>query len=188
MRIFFAIFPPEEIQLKISEIINQLQKNFIEIKWIKNHSNLHLTLRFLGEINENKVRQINQSVLNYFSDIHFKKFNIILNGFEFLPAKGYPRVIYLAVREGAENLRQLKINLDNGLSKVKFAAENNQKFVSHLTLARIKSRINLTTLQENLQNLNNKEFNFQVNSFTLMQSILTVQGVNYTELHKFNLE
>jgi len=188
MRVFFAIFPPAEIQLEVSEIINNLQNNFAEIKWLKNHNNLHLTLCFLGEVNENKVRQIKQSMLNYFNNISFKKFNVSLNGFKFLTAKGYPKVLYLSIREGVENLRQLKINLDNGLSKVKFAVENKQKFVSHLTLARIKSRINLITLQEKLQNFNKKQFNFQVNSFSLVQSILTVQGANYIKLQKFKLE
>jgi len=187
MRVFFAIFPPAEIQLEVSEIINNLQKNFPEIKWIKNYSNLHLTLRFLGEVKENKVRQIKRNMLNYFSNINFKKFNVSLSGFKFLPEKGPPKVLYLRIKEGAENLRQLKINLDNGLSKVKFAAENNQKFISHLTLARIKTKINLIALQEKLQNFNKKQFNFQVSSFSLVQSVLTVQGANYTKLQEFNL-
>jgi 2'-5' RNA ligase len=147
---------------------------------------MHLTLKFLGEIKEEKVPEI-ESILDRAVRNH-QPFSLKIKGTGYFPLKKkIPRVLWTGV-EADETLFSLQQRLESELEKVGFPREK-REFHPHLTLGRVKVP---SSVQETVHELEkHKELVFgemTVNKITFFQSILKPSGAEYNALSEYQLK
>ncbi len=142
--------------------------------------NLHITLRFLGEIPVSMVDEVHRVM----SSVAFRRFRIRIAGVGAFPTVSRPRVIWVGVREGAEELARIHDEIERGLRRLGFRPER-EEFVPHITLARIKGSRNLDRVVKLLNQYADVEVGeMTVEVIRLKQSILTRSGPIYRTLRE----
>jgi 2'-5' RNA ligase len=181
MRTFIAIELPSELKDRIAKVISELRaSDFCDAAWIP-EPQLHLTLKFLGEINEKDVNSISPVLEKICHSM--KAFYLQLKGVEHFNQK----VIWMGGNTGQEETTKLANKIDSELHKLGFPKEK-REFSTHLTLARIKHIKDKIKFQQILEEYADKDFGiFPVREIKLFQSVLTKQGPIYKELASFML-
>ena len=169
MRCFIAIDLEndyfKELQSQIKDIKGTFPKSF------------HLTLKFLGEVEENKADKIKELLRK----IRFEQFNIYSSNIGFFPNENYIRVVWIGL-EPRDRIIELQKKIDNELLKL-FPKE--KKFEPHITLARIKYIKDKGKFKELVKNIKVEKIEFKVDNFKLMKSTLTKQGPIYEVIETF---
>jgi len=131
MRAFLAVKLSENIINDIKNLQEELKKYTIKGRWT-NKDNLHITLKFFGEINEEQVSKIRETI----NDIsaNFKSFYIRLNKIGCFEGKDNIRVLWVDVKND-NNLILLHDAIETELSKAGFKKDD-RKFKTHITVAR----------------------------------------------------
>ena len=173
MRCFVAINLPEEVKENVKKIVASIPEN--GIKKVA-PENLHLTLKFLGEIGERAIRKVE----NKLSEIKFNKFLVELKDIGFFPNRNFVRVVWVGVGEGREEIEELQKKIDEKLNEL-FKKEEN--FEPHLTIARVKFLKDKKIIQK-LEKIKFEDC-FEVESFELMESILQKNGPRYKVIKSF---
>ncbi len=186
MRTFIAIEISKDIIEKINNFIfktyQEIDKN--KISWVKKE-NLHITLKFLGEINENQI-EIVKNVLKYIAK-DVEDFFISLEGLGLFPNLKSPRVIWIGIKKGEEKLKFLSNIINENLSKYGFLKEE-KEFASHLTIARIKKIKSINEIINYFEKYKNQFFGIsKVKNITFFQSILKPEGPEYFVIEKIFL-
>jgi 2'-5' RNA ligase len=171
MRTFIAINLPEEIKKKIIEIQNKLP-DFVGKKI--EEENLHLTLKFLGEVSEGQIKIVKEKL----KKIKIKKFNAKISDVGVF-TETFVRIIWIKI----ENCQELQEQIDEVLSGL---FEKEKRFMSHLTIARVKFCKDRKKLIEEVQKLKLND-EFLVDEFELMKSDLKREGPVYHVLDKYSL-
>lgn len=179
-RIFLAIETPKNIKQKVTELTSGIKKRTSHVKWVV-PENFHINLRFLGNVSEEKISKLIESL----KDLRFDKFKLELKGVGAFPSKNYIKVLWLGVV--SDTLSKLKNGVDARLTRIGFAKEN-REYVPHMTLARVKTASSKEQLLKFITENSDKELgNFEVENFYLYESRLSPKGPEYIELHKFEL-
>jgi 2'-5' RNA ligase len=179
MRLFIAIDLPEEAK----ENIEKLKLELKGIKGIKpvSKENTHLTLKFLGEVSDNKADEIARAL----SQIKFKPFKTSISKMGVFPNENRIQVLWIDA-EPAEPLFELKKMIDAALPRFK----DDHPFKSHITFARIKYIANESDKKKILdilkRHINKTEF--LVNKFRLYKSDLQPTGPVYGVVKEFASE
>lgn len=183
MRIFIGIAFSEEYKNILKDIKDHWKTKLVsKIKWT-DEKNFHLTLRFLGEVEDNRVDQVKDILTNIKKNSFI--FEAGLGGF--FPSIKKPRVIWVGVKKGHKECMVLEDDISNNLSKLGFQKEE-RPFKAHLTLGRIKYLDYKDKWHDLLKYLNDITWpEIKISHFTLWQSTLTRQGPIYTPLAKYNL-
>ena len=188
MRVFIAIDIDEVIRQDLADLQDEMRSKVdikrSDAKWV-NPDQMHLTLKFLGEIEDSQV--IN--VCNITREIAQKheRFAMEISGVGFFGGKS-ARVLWVGTRQENENLLQLQSDLDEQLALIGFSKDN-RKFSAHLTLCRIrntKAGFKLAQLTKEYENY--CPGNVPVDSICVYQSELTKQGPVYTLLGNYKLQ
>ncbi|QRN84050.1 RNA 2',3'-cyclic phosphodiesterase [Chloroflexota bacterium] len=180
-RIFIAIRMPDEVIQKITQISQYFQSQLPEkaLKWVETE-NLHLTLKFLGEIPEASISQV-QELLTQVTAAQ-KSFELSVEGLGMYPHAEQPRTIWLGVK-GAKPMISLHGMLENALEDIKIEKEN-RPFNPHLTLGRVRERTSREVAHHIGETLAAFKVDslgtFQVSQVHLIESLLTPQGPIYT--------
>lgn len=177
MRLFAAL----EIGDNVKDYVYDLQKKInnpklAKIKWIFKKS-LHVTLKFLGEVPEDKIEDIKQAL----KEVKFDKFELKTTKLGFFPDERKPRVIWLGL-EPEQKIIELQQKIDEALLTV---FPTNQEFRAHLTLGRVKLIKKKQEFVDMLQKMETEELSFEVDGFKLMQSKLKREGSVYTTIEEF---
>ena len=185
MRTFIAIDLDQTIKDALSALIKKLDSGDRNIRWVKPQG-MHLTLKFLGEVSEDKIQEV-QSVLGRIVE-DYSRFQLSLKGTgTFPPEARIPRVLWIGIEENA-SLQNIQARVENELHKIRFPKEK-RKYHPHLTLGRVKGSQNLETVMETFGSHNRAEFgNMTVNRLTLFKSTLKPSGAEYTILSEFCLK
>ncbi len=181
MRAFIAITLPEDLRKEISKLQSELRKeNVFSGNWT---SSYHITLKFLGEIDEEKLEKIKNILENICTKT--KKFTIELNGVSGFPSENYIRVLFIDVGKGNEPAMLMQRQIDAGLKKY-FEMEKN--YANHITLIRVKSVSNKQKLKEIIEAYKNKSFGtMAINKLSLIKSTLAPGGPVYETIKEFQL-
>lgn len=184
MRCFIAIPLPGNIKQALSQIQSQLKTTEAHVKWVKSE-NIHLTLKFLGNIKDEEVGEISRNLKDAFRE--FQSFESSLGELGTFPTISNPRVIWLGIDKNADKITQLQQKTEDILYNLGFNKEK-RKFHPHLTLGRVKSKKNINKLIDMVKNfpLENSQ-TFRVDKIILFQSILKPSGAEYTALNSFKL-
>lgn len=173
MRVFIAIDLPQEIEDYFKEIQNQIKSN-VKLSLAKDS---HLTLKFLGEIDQEKVDDTTEKL----NKIKFAKFKIRLSEIGFFPSENYVRVVWIGIIP-VEEINGLQKRVDSALKQF----PSDFKFHPHITLARVKFIEGKKEFIDKIKNIKIKPIEFEVSNFKLIKSTLTPEGPVYEDLATFN--
>ncbi|MGC8479514.1 MAG: RNA 2',3'-cyclic phosphodiesterase [Candidatus Micrarchaeia archaeon] len=178
MRCFLAIDIPENIKNNINIIQDKLYKKDLVLV---NKDLLHITIKFFRNIDIKVADEIFRNL----QDFDFKIFDISLNGFDYFRFNNDSGILFININKNSENLSLLYEELER---RCFFDYSNShEKFIPHLTVARIK-KFNLQ-LVEQIKEFNNFEFgSFQIKRLSFKKSTLTNKEPIYEELRSFDLE
>jgi len=175
-RAFIAIdFPPEIIK-EIARIQNILKKKQFTGKTTE-LENLHLTLKFLGEISLPTLEKVKEEL----SKIKLKKFEASPGEAGTFSYRKKPRIVWIKIN--GKEIFELQLAVDLAMEKCGFVKE--ERFMSHLTLARVKYVKSPSDFIEYVKNLSVREFKFEVEGFKLMKSELKMVGPVYETLKTY---
>ncbi len=187
MRTFIAIELPQEIKDKLSKLQALLKKTGADVKWVE-PKNIHLTLKFLGEIDEAKSTEITGIIEETAKDS--KKFQVDLSSLGAFPKIEFPRVIWVAINKGDKEIKILAEKLEEKIEKLGIPREE-RTFSSHITIGRLKCPVNKDKLVKTLREIGNYfesgNTEFDVSKITLLKSTLSSGGPTYEPLKVINL-
>jgi len=179
IRTFIAIELPEKIIYTIGKVQEEIKSYGLKIRWVR-PENIHLTLKFLGDTKaadkENVARAVSESVTGY------PPISLAVKGIGVFPGIKRPRVIWLGVSNQLDVLTTFQKTLDEKLEAIGFPKEN-RPFRGHLTLGRIKSKIDPKKLNDALKEFTRFESeHFLADRIILYKSDLKPNGPVYTKL------
>jgi 2'-5' RNA ligase len=185
MRLFIAIDINDDVCKAVAKLQQELKRrlqNQKGIKWVSPDV-MHLTLKFLGEADENRIDEINSALEIACGDKKSFEFELSLIGTFGRPAS----VLWLGSAKQSEEIVALAADLENAFEAIGFEKEK-RPFSTHLTLARIKDNID-RDLQKILKDYTKVSIpRVSVDSVCLYKSQLTSTGSVYTLLRKVELE
>ena len=185
IRCFVAIEIPEAIQTLLTSAQEELRKKIRGASWVK-HGNIHLTLKFLGDVGPNQIRII-RNVIEQAVDTR-SPFSMEIGGIGAFPNLTRPRVIWTGVKAGADEIVSIAKSINAGLGQHGYERDEKQ-FRPHLTLARLRHRINLKPFVDVFEQYDTiKGATTVVNQIRVVQSQLRQSGGVYTPLEtcRFN--
>ena len=158
IRTFIALELPREAINYIRELQKQIEKQNLFTGKLTETENLHLTLKFLGEIDEKKVEEVKKKL----REVKMQSFEAEL-GEVGIFSKRFIKIIWLKL----ENCNKLQREVDEKLKEI-FQPE--QRFMSHITIARVKHVTNRKELVDYIKNIKTKQIKFKVDKFFLKKS------------------
>ena len=184
VRAFIAIAVSEPVLNSCEEIMARLRNLNVHGRFSKTES-IHLTLQFLGNIEEDQIVRIAQVLEQAGSGV--APFDLEVGRLGVFPHLTHPRVVWIGV-EPVDALMTLQSKIQQGLEPLGFPKEN-RDFHPHLTLLRLKSRKNLRQLAQYIdtEGPGLRAGVIQAEQIHLYQSILKPQGAEYLKLFTFRL-
>ncbi|HLD89061.1 MAG TPA: RNA 2',3'-cyclic phosphodiesterase [Candidatus Nanoarchaeia archaeon] len=175
MRLFIAVEIPEEHKGYLRELQKKIKCDEAMMTFVRD---FHLTLKFLGEVDEKKIDEIKGLI----DCADFKRFEAFVDDkIGFFPSEKNPRVIWLNI-EPEEKFAELKEIIDNKLEKL-FVKDKN--FKAHITLARIKFVKEKELFQKKIDEIKKnmlEKKHFAVDSFKLKRSVISRKGPEYEDV------
>jgi RNA 2',3'-cyclic 3'-phosphodiesterase len=189
IRSFIAVELPDKVKDGLGRIQSTLKSDDPNCtKWVDPQS-IHLTLKFLGNIDVNRIDAITGAMQD--TAALFDEFRLQIGGLGAFPNLRRVQVIWVGIKGDIERLLALQKNLDTKLAKLGYLPEK-RAFVPHLTLARVRDYASpaerlalgelITGTRENLM------FNVAVTSLSLMRSQLNPKGAIYSQLRSVELQ
>jgi 2'-5' RNA ligase len=142
--------------------------------------NIHITLRFLGNISRNRVEE----VIKLLDEVEFYPFDVELKGVGVFPNLRRVNIVWVGIEEGNVELVNAFNQLEEKLKGIGFKSDR-RGFSPHITVARVSSGRNRDALVEMVSDWSDREFGgFRVNAIQLKKSVLTPRGPIYSTLHE----
>ncbi len=177
-RMFVAIALPEPIRAALAALTQPLP----EVAWTP-HAQLHLTLRFLGDVADERLEAVTQ----HLSSVRVEPFILPLEDIGSFPPNAAPRVVWVGVGRGHPRLHQLRQRVDDALLAAGLLDLDVHLFHPHITLARCKENAPATVRHWVRAHREYVGPLFRVDAFDLMQSRLQPAGAVHTQVQRFAL-
>lgn len=200
-RIFIAIELPPDLRARISQHIDGLRRELPEVRasWTR-EENLHLTLKFLGDVPVADIPKISSGVEAAAQT--FNRFELVVSGCGAFPPHGQPKVLWIGTEPGVQggvptratrlgyktsSLPTLHNALEDECSAIGFPREV-RAFHPHLTIARLRSAKSARRLAELHTQLGFSPQSFTVSEVVVFRSKLRSQGAQHTALSQHALK
>ena len=184
VRLFVAVEIAEEIRKKLADFEDELKRVDADVGWVA-PENLHITLKFIGLLDEEKIEAVTTILKD--TVVHIKPFDLHYRGVGTFPTEKNPRVVFADIIDEGGVLAKVHERLDNQFMALGVEHED-RKFNAHLTVGRIKTRRNVRRLIENLNSYHGFDFGSEhVAQVVLMKSDLLPDGPVYTKLQSVDL-
>jgi 2'-5' RNA ligase len=184
VRSFIAV----NLNSDIKEYLASLQANLnvpeTKIKWV-GKNNLHLTMKFLGDISLEQ-RELIKSILKEITSRYSPFIIKLSSNIGTFPTYQMPRIIWVGIKEGISEIKKLHNSIENNLSNNGFPRED-KEFSGHITIGRVKFIRDKTNFIQILKRIEVNNFTQEVGSIDLMESKLTPDGPIYNITAKFPL-
>jgi 2'-5' RNA ligase len=184
IRTFIAVKLPETVLAAIDGVQERLASHGFNVRWVTT-GNIHLTLKFLGEVDKDEVDGI-AAVLT--EAVHgFAPLRLAAAGVGVFPSVKRARVIWVGISGQLPELAALQRSIEDRLAGIGYPHEK-RPFSGHLTLGRVKGRIAASRLTSAMVAL--RDFaseTFEVDRVVLFKSDLRPTGAAYTELRQITL-
>jgi 2'-5' RNA ligase len=179
LRAFLAIDLPSGLRPVLSRVQEELKKSGADVKWVP-VGNVHITLKFFGQIPEAQVEPIVAAVGSVARTQ--ASFSLNVTGAGAFPTVNNPRVVWLGVGGDLAVMGGFYRQLEEAFATLGFPPEG-RAFAPHLTLGRVKSPRNRVDLSRRLAAVAAPEGEpFQVREIILYRSNLSPQGATYVPL------
>lgn len=184
MRCFVAVPVGEGIRRRVGELQGTLRRVGADVKWVE-EENLHLTLKFLGEMEEAALERL-RGLLSAEAS-RWGPLAVEYSGTGVFPGEDRPRVVWVGVRGDVEKLAGLAAAVERAAAQVGVPREG-RPFVAHLTVGRVRSPRHVPRLAEALRRCRESVFGRdEIREFLLFRSTLTPSGPVYEPLGRFPL-
>ncbi|MEA3369610.1 MAG: RNA 2',3'-cyclic phosphodiesterase [Candidatus Ratteibacteria bacterium] len=177
-RVFIAISLSEAISKKIEVIQDKLKKTKADVRWVK-PANIHLTLKFLGNITPEQISGLKQGLEKIARK--FQPFSIFIEEMGSFPSIDSPRVIWVGISRGKEILNKMNKAIEDDLAKIGFPREE-RAFHPHLTLGRCRSSKHRSQLAKQIKTESAFLGALAVDRISIYKSLLTSEGPVYSLL------
>jgi RNA 2',3'-cyclic 3'-phosphodiesterase len=180
LRTFTAVEITPAIRARAGKLIAALAGTAADVKWVEPH-NLHLTLKFLGDVRQEEIVQVCQAMTRGAAQV--EAFELDVRGAGAFPNAARPRTVWLGAGEGREPMVVLHDRVEAALAKLGYRQEH-RRFQTHLTIGRVRGTgAGIVELGKLLQ----QQADFQagrmaVGKVTLFSSTLTPDGPIYDVL------
>jgi 2'-5' RNA ligase len=180
MRLFVALEIPSTVRENLAELLKSLRSMSPQTRWVR-PENLHVTLKFIGEVPETKLAAIRSALAGARSD---QPVTLDFRGLGFFPNEKHPRVFWAGI-EASANLKTLAADIDKATEKLGIPREK-RPFSPHLTLARFEPPRLPEKLRAAIQENSARDFgSLCTNQFQLIESKLKPSGAEYTTVESF---
>jgi len=188
VRSFIAIELPDELKLALTRLQSQLKSGReYPVKWVDPYS-VHLTLKFLGNIDVARIGEI-MGVIEM-SAQGIPPFHLEVGGLGVFPGLRRVQVAWVGLGGDVDRLSQLKQRIESNLVPLGFVAES-RPFKPHLTLARVRERASpeerdsfgRLIAEASIED----KYSFNVDAVSLMKSQLTREGAVYSRIGSVKL-
>lgn len=184
MRAFIAIELPVPVKEALEALINRLRQSGAKASWVK-PGNIHLTLRFLGELPETDVNRLGERLALAYQGV--SPFELSVAGVGAFPNLRKPSVVWTGVAPLEGPLARAQAIAENAAVEIGLPPEQ-KPFRPHLTVARIRDARRLGDLRARLAREQGFQGGaFQVDSVSLFSSQLTPQGPIHRQVREFRL-
>ena len=180
MRLFVAFDLPNAVRNALATLAQRLRPECRAARWVRAES-LHLTLKFLGETDPQKLPEIRAALAAIrFAQPVAMDFRVL----GFFPNEFKPRILWCGV-QATPNLAELAAAVEEALEPLGFARET-RAYSPHLTLARLEPNDALENLLPAAGALKSYDFGAARESeFHLFESVLKPSGAQYSKLAAF---
>ncbi|HNX80940.1 MAG TPA: RNA 2',3'-cyclic phosphodiesterase [Candidatus Omnitrophota bacterium] len=188
MRAFIALDLPEEAHKNLLKLQDILKASGADVKWVE-PKNIHLTLKFLGDIDDKTGSDITAGLQKIAAG--HNTFIMRTKELGVFPKPTFPRVIWVGIGTGDSETRDLAARVEEAAIKLGIPAEE-KPFSTHITLGRVRSHKNIEKLLHAITNASaltaTYPQEFPVSKITLYKSTLSPQGPIYEELFSAPLQ
>jgi RNA 2',3'-cyclic 3'-phosphodiesterase len=184
LRLFVCIEMPAEIKKTVAGIqirLRPLAKGFVS--WARQEG-LHITLKFLGEVESKELDKVAEAVAQAAREI--KPFELTITGTGGFPNLKSPRVFWVGIEEPTGMLLKLQAQIESEFTAMGFARED-RPFSPHLTIGRVKEPKGVSDICCELQKTTLGPMSFMANELIVMRSDLRPDGPVYTPMKKIKL-
>ncbi len=162
---------------RLASLLEELKKQSVRLKAVE-AGNIHLTLKFLGEIDDEQVKRISEDMA-FLGDIWV--FSVFMNGIGAFPSVKRPRVIWIGINESG-TLRRIWAEIED-ISERAGIKRDIQDFSPHITLARVKDFKNSWKVGDFIEKHREDSFGeLPIEEIKLKKSVLTRQGPIYSDI------
>ena len=184
-RVFCAIEIPEPVRQTVLRHIASLKEAVLDAKasWSRD-ANLHLTLKFLGEIPQPSVADISTAASRAVAGL--APFSVRLEQTGVFPKQGQPRVLWIGISDSSEKLSELHARLEDESATADFVKDS-RPFHPHLTVARLRQPRHARTLAATHRELEFETAEIVVAELLVIRSELSSEGSKYTVVSRHPL-
>jgi len=182
MRTFIAVPLSQPCHELLADLQGKMRPLGADVRWVA-ISSIHLTLKFLGEIEPALVPNLVESLKSATGKSPFK---LRLHGLGGFPSLRNPRVIWCGIEGDTDRLLALQEKVERVCAELGFQQEN-RPFHPHLTLGRVQGKRNLQQLLDYIKIAPDFELVFDVDRYHLFKSVLMPRGAIYTVLDTIEL-
>lgn len=186
-RLFIAIELPQTVRHKIKEHIDRLRSALPDVRasWTR-EDNLHLTLKFLGDVPVNQIESLSQALMR--AATQAPDFDLVIRDCGSFPPRGKPNVLWIGIDDPSSNLRKLQTAVEDECAKAGFERDQ-RSFHPHLTIARLRNPKGVRSLAELHQEIGLEPASLSVSEVCLIRSELSSAGSRYTVIarHEFSV-
>lgn len=177
MRVFISIELPKEIKDYLFELQEQFGSDLAKIRFVSKKI-LHLCLKFLGEVSEEKIEEIKEKL----KQLKFKSIQVKLEKLGVFPNENYIRVLWVDLKP-AGKIIELKDDIDVALQDL---FKKDERFAVHITLGRVKFVKNKEKFKKVLKEFKIEPKEFKIAEFRLVKSTLTKDGPIYETIESYS--
>ncbi len=184
MRCFVAVEVAAPVRRRLAELQQALRRADADVKWVE-EGNLHLTLKFLGEIDGEQAARLKD--LLSAEAVRWPRLEVEYAGTGSFPDHGAPRVVWAGLSGDLGKLAGLAAAVERAAGQVGVPREG-RPFVAHLTVGRVKSPRNAKRLAAAVDQQRQAAFGKDgIAEIVLFESTLAPQGPVYEPLARFPL-
>lgn len=181
IRTFLSLNTGHDAQVSLKKIQDSLKADLKDypVKW-DDPGKFHITLRFLGDIEEDSIKGLIFTLERIKTDFEEIKFSY--NSIGFFPNEKYPNVVYAGMNETGKNSEGLVSVIDNIIQN--FGVKPEKRFIPHITLGRFRKdkRKKITKIID----IQAEPFSMIFSSFFLMRSVLKPHGSEFDVIKEFS--
>ena len=189
IRAFLAIEVSDDVKSTLTVLTNHLDRARIDGLKPVRPENMHLTLKFFGDVNSTRVDSIVGTITRAAKAIH--PFTLRLGNVGAYPNSRNPRVLWVGLDGDVVSLQEAHSRIENALVDINIKPDS-RKFSPHLTVARLRNRTSPSERRRAAEVLLTSEYQaghpIPVERFSLIRSILRPEGPQYTTLADIPLD
>lgn len=175
MRAFIAMDITDEVRRRLPRVQQELGAAPAKVKWVP-PGNLHVTMKFLGDVDEETVERVKAAMAEAAADDGPIEFDV--HGIGAFPPRGRPRVVWAGVSRGGEAIGRLHDRLERALRPL--GVKRDRRFSPHITIGRVKSSRGARELSELIESRPEQTYGTCPGAeLVLYKSTLTPQGAEY---------